>query len=548
MRICLDIETNGFEPDRIWCVGTEDLDTGETRLFLESDRLKFKEFMKDVEEVMGFNLLQFDLPILDLLWGISVPVDKVTDVLLLCQLEKPGRDGGNSLEAWGGRLRFPKMDMEKEDFYRGYTEDMGIYCMNDVKLTVKVYHHITTIMSGRFSKDSIRLEHKVKAITSQQEVNGFYLDEFKAMSLSAEFSEKLTSITDRMQEIFPPKEIQLKTKVKYEPFNPGSRKQIAERLMERGWKPKKHTDKGNVVVDETTLATIDMDEAKVLSEYLMLQKRAAQVKSWLEAIHPNTGRVHGRVLTLQTITGRMAHASPNMAQVPAVHSPYGEECRSCWAVPSDKKVLVGVDASSIELRMLCHYMKDADYTTQVVSGDIHSYNQKLAELPSRSQSKTFIYALLYGAGAAKIGSIIGKGAKEGQQIMDRFFLNLSSFQDLKTKVNRAAENNGWIAGLDNRTLHIRTVHASLNTLLQGGSAILMKRALVILDNLIKEQELDAIFVANVHDEWQLEVDKEQGDMVGKLGVEAIKQAGEYYKLRCPLDGEYKVGTSWAQTH
>tara|TARA_R100000995_G_scaffold60489_2_gene30699 strand:+ start:204 stop:1850 length:1647 start_codon:yes stop_codon:yes gene_type:complete len=548
MRICLDIETNGFEPDRIWCVGTEDLDTGETRLFLESDRLKFKEFMKDVEEVMGFNLLQFDLPILDLLWGISVPVDKVTDVLLLCQLEKPGRDGGNSLEAWGGRLRFPKMDMEKEDFYRGYTEDMGIYCMNDVKLTVKVYHHITTIMSGRFSKDSIRLEHKVKAITSKQEVNGFYLDEFKAMSLSAEFSEKLTDITERMQEIFPPKEIQLKTKVKYEPFNPGSRKQIAERLMERGWVPEKHTDKGNVVVDETTLATIDMDEAKVLSEYLMLQKRAAQVKSWLEAIHPNTGRVHGRVLTLQTITGRMAHASPNMAQVPAVYSPYGEECRSCWTVPSDKKVLVGIDASSIELRMLCHYMKDEDYTTQVVSGDIHTYNQKLAELPSRSQAKTFIYALLYGAGAAKIGSIIGKGAKEGQQIMDRFFSNLSSFQELKTKVNGVAEKNGWIAGLDNRTLHIRTVHASLNTLLQGGSAILMKRALVILDNLIKEQELDAIFVANVHDEWQLEVDKEQGDMVGKLGVEAIKQAGDYYNLRCPLDGEYKVGTSWAQTH
>ena len=193
-------------------------------------------------------------------------------------------------------------------------------------------------------------------------------------------------------------------------------------------------------------------------------------------------------------------------------------------------------------------MKDEDYTAQVVSGDIHTYNQKLAELPTRDQAKTFIYATLYGAGANKIGSIIGKGAKEGQQIMDRFFSNLSSFQELKTKVNGVAEKNGWIAGLDNRTLHIRTVHASLNTLLQGGSAILMKRALVIFDNLIKEQELDAIFVANVHDEWQLEVDKEQGDMVGKLGVEAIKQAGDYYNLRCPLDGEYKVGTSWAQTH
>ena len=546
-RICLDIETDGFDPSHIWCVGTEDVDTGETRLFLESDRLKFREFMRDVEEVLGFNVLQFDLPILDNLWGVRVPVDQVTDVLILCQLEQPGREGGNSLEAWGGRLRFPKMDMEKEDFYRGYTEDMGIYCMNDVRLTVKLYHHITSVMSGRFSKDSIRLEHQVKAITSRQEVNGFYLDEFKAMSLSADFSERLTDITEKMQEIFPPKEIQLKTKVKYEPFNPGSRKQIAERLMERGWVPEKHTEKGNVVVDETTLASIDMDEAKVLAEYLMLQKRAAQVKSWLEAIKPKTGRVHGRVLTLQTITGRMAHASPNMAQVPAVYSPYGAECRGCWTVPSDKKALVGIDASSIELRMLCHYMKDEDYTTQVVSGDIHTYNQQLAELPSRDQAKTFIYALLYGAGAAKIGSIIGKGAAEGQQIMDRFFLNLSSFQDLKTKVNKAAER-GWIAGLDKRTLHIRTVHASLNTLLQGGSAILMKRALVIFDKLIKEQGLNAIFVANVHDEWQLEVDKDHGDVVGKLGVDAIKRAGDYYKLRCPLDGEYKVGTSWAETH
>ncbi len=546
-RICLDIETDGFDPSHIWCVGTEDIDTGETRLFLESDRLKFREFMRDVKEVLGFNVLQFDLPILDNLWGVRVPVDQVTDILILCQLEKPGREGGNSLEAWGGRLRFPKMDMEKEDFYHGYTEDMGIYCMNDVKLTVKLYHHITSVMAGRFSKDSIRLEHQVKAITSRQEVNGFYLDEFKAMSLSADFSERLTEITEKMQEIFPPKEIQLKTKVKYEPFNPGSRKQIAERLMERGWVPDKHTEKGNVVVDETTLASIDMDEAKVLAEYLMLQKRAAQVKSWLGAINPKTGRVHGRVLTLQTITGRMAHASPNMAQVPAVYSPYGAECRGCWTVPSDKKVLVGIDASSIELRMLCHYMKDEDYTTQVVSGDIHTYNQQLAELPSRDQAKTFIYALLYGAGAAKIGSIIGKGAAEGQEIMDRFFLNLSSFQDLKTKVNKAAER-GWIAGLDKRTLHIRTVHASLNTLLQGGSAILMKRALVIFDELIKEQGLNAIFVANVHDEWQLEVDKDHGDVVGKLGVDAIKRAGDYYKLRCPLDGEYKVGTSWAETH
>ena len=132
--------------------------------------------------------------------------------------------------------------------------------------------------------------------------------------------------------------------------------------------------------------------------------------------------------------------------------------------------------------------------------------------------------------------------------MDMFFLRLKSFQKLKNKVTNSAEKNKWISGLDNRTLHIRSTHAALNTLLQGGSAILMKRALVILDQMIRDQKLPAIFVANVHDEWQLEVDKDHADVVGKLGVEAIKKAGDYYNLRCPLDGEYKVGATWAETH
>ena len=130
-------------------------------------------------------------------------------------------------------------------------------------------------------------------------------------------------------------------------FNVGSRKQIAERLMERGWEPKKKTDKGSVIVDEAVLNTIDMTEAKLIAEYLMLQKRIAQVNSWLEALDSSPDdRVHGQVLTLRTITGRMAHAQPNIAQIPAGYSPYGKECRTCWTVPK-VRVLVGIDASGI---------------------------------------------------------------------------------------------------------------------------------------------------------------------------------------------------------
>jgi DNA polymerase I-like protein with 3'-5' exonuclease and polymerase domains len=102
--------------------------------------------------------------------------------------------------------------------------------------------------------------------------------------------------------------------------------------MDIGWKPKKYTDKGNVIINEEVLATIDKPQAKKFLRFFLLQKRVAQIKSWIELFNDKTGRVHGRVMTLKTVTGRMAHNSPNMAQIPAVRSPYGKECRDCWTV------------------------------------------------------------------------------------------------------------------------------------------------------------------------------------------------------------------------
>ena len=152
---------------------------------------------------------------------------------------------------------------------------------------------------------------------------------------------------------FDPTRKDLKTKTKYIPFNIGSRQQIADRLMEIGWKPKKHTDKGNVIVNEEVLDGINLPEAKKISRYLLLQKRIAQIKSWIEACDDKDGRVHGKVLTLKTVTGRMAHHSPNMAQIPAVRSPYGKECRDCWTVENPyTHSIVGTDASGLELRCL----------------------------------------------------------------------------------------------------------------------------------------------------------------------------------------------------
>ena len=543
-QVILDIETNSLTPDTIWCVVCQEIDSFEFHVFTEPD--PFNSFMeeKNYDKIIGHNIVAFDAPILRRLWNAKLPHKKLFDTMILGQIANPIREQGHSLDAWGWALKCPK---GKHSDWSIYSKEMLKYCKLDVTLTQKVYLRLREELRG-FSLECIQLEHDVKRITTEQEQHGFYLNQLYTMDLVSKLDKRLIEIRTELQKTFPPKRIETKlitkTKVEMEEFNVGSRKQIAERLQEKGWKPKHTTDKGSIIVDERVLRTIDMPEAKLISEYLMLQKRIAQLNSWLEALdHSPDDRVHGQVLTLRTITGRMAHAKPNMAQVPASYSPYGSECRTCWTVP-EGRVLVGIDASGLELRMLAHYMNDKSYIKEVLEGDIHTVNQKNAGLQTRDQAKTFIYALLYGAGAKKIGAIIGRGSKEGKKLIENFLNKTPALGALRERVLNEA-GQGWVRGLDNRKLLIRSSHSALNTKLQGGGAIVMKKALVLFDNWLSD---DVKIVANIHDEWQVECDENDGDVVGKFGVTAIMKAGDHFKMNCPLTGEYKIGTNWMETH
>ena len=549
MRIVLDIETNSTH-DKIWCVVTRNIDTDEVFTFTKTGTIQ--SYLDRATEIVTHNGIFFDFPVLKKVWGITVKKSQVVDTLVLSRLYNPSLEDGHSLAAWGQRLGFAKGDFT--DFDCGLTDEMLEYCIQDTKVTAELYKHLTKEMENGFSKESITLEHQVAIIIAEQERNGFKLDMPKALCLLSEFKTKLDIIQVEMETIFPPVVISGRTHKTsgkplndiVTPFNPGSRQQIAERLQEKGWKPKKRTEKGSVIVDEEVLASLDYPEAKTLAEYMMLQKRIAQVDSWIKAVGTDS-RVHGRVITNGAVTGRMTHMSPNMAQVPNSGSPYGHECRDLWTVEKGYK-LVGIDASGLELRMLAHYMNDNEYTNEVVSGDIHTANQTAAGLQTRNQAKTFIYAFLYGAGSAKIGSIVGGSAKEGQKLIDSFLQNTPKLKRLREKVARLYAKEGWLQGLDGRKLLVRAEHSALNTLLQGAGAIVMKQAVVILHKKLRKSKIDFKMVANVHDEWQIEVTEQRAEEAGMFGKEAIKEAGIMLNMRCPLDGEYKVGNSWKETH
>jgi hypothetical protein len=486
-QIIFDIEADGLNPTRVWVVVAKELCSGETKVFMEDTLGDFAEYVKkEVKEVIGHNIIGYDIPVCNRLLGVDFSHCKITDTLVMSRLANPQQEGGHSLDNWGQRLGFPK---GTHSDWSCLSQDMVDYCVQDVMVNERMYKKLLSELES-FGDESVKLEHQVQTIIAQQIENGWLLDQEHCFLLLAELKEK-----------------------KYE-------------------------------LEE--LSTVkDIPEAMLIAEYLLVQKRIAQVQSWLDAVEDD-GRVHGYVNANGAVTGRMTHSSPNMAQVPAVYSPYGKECRQAWTVPKGYS-LVGCDASGLELRMLAHYMDDEAYTYEIINGDIHTANQVAAGLPTRDKAKTFIYAFLYGAGDAKIGSIVDGTKRDGAKLKAKFLKNTPSLGALRERVGNASAR-GYLLGLDGRKLYIRSEHAALNTLLQSAGAIIMKKALQILDEYATIWEIDYKFVGNIHDEIQAEVRNDQSESFGRLAVASIEAAGRYFELRCPLSGEFRLGHNWSETH
>jgi len=587
-KLIFDLEADGLDPTQIWVVCAHKLGSpNDPYVFKDADM--FQKYVDDVDEVIGHNIIGYDVPVLERLWGIDFSGKKITDTLVMSRLSEPSKLGGHGLKKWGEYLNFPKGDY---DDWTRLTPEMIAYCKQDVRVTEAVYKMLVTEDLKGFSDECIELEHQVATIIHKQQTNGWLINEKKANVLHAELCERKQGLVDKVLETFKPLPTFIKLNVlknpmlkdgrpskayakqmargahfndkrewgciEYPEFNLASRQQIVRYLEHFGWTPTKFTDKGNAIVDESVLKGItDIPECVLIAEYFLISKREAMLRNILGKVGTDT-RIHGYVNTNGAVTGRMTHSDPNMAQIPAakqddkgeliwgIEGGYGADFRNIFQA-KEGYVIVGCDASGLELRMLAHYMDDEGYTNEILHGDIHTANQVAAGLQSRNQAKTFIYAFLYGAGDAKVGSIVGGKSRDGKNLKTKFLNNTPSLRNLRERVGKAAKR-GYIKGLDSRKIWVRSEHAALNTLLQGAGAIVMKKALTILDERATMAGLDYNFVGNIHDEYQTEVLKEHADKFGALAVEAIVDAGVEYEMRCPLDGEYKVGLTWAETH
>ena len=570
MALVLDIETDSLDAKKIWVVITKDTKTDEVRTFREP--MGFSDHVRGYNTIVGHNLLSFDVPILNRLWNAHIKLSQVVDTMILSQLFSPNRKGGHSLKNLAQLAGCDKIDFSN---FSEYSEDMLEYCINDVEITHSVYKYLMSYDKYGFSQQSILLEHNIRYVINKQQDHGFLIDMQKATELLYEIKTKNEAIEKEIRGFFKPKvraikDIKVKRKkdgsiskvglnhiedlkylggnhttIRYEDFNLASPKQIVERMEEYGWSPTQFTPKGAPKVCEENLDTLSAsapESVKKLALWKSLETRWKTVESWIDA-SSDDGRVHGKVFTMGAVTGRMTHSNPNMANIVSSNKLYGKESRECFIAP-EGYMLVDVDASGLELRMLAHYMNNEDFTNEVVNGDPHTANMKAAGLSTRSEAKTFIYAFLYGAGAEKIGSIVGGTAKVGAQLKKTFLSNMPSLKKLQDSVSTKALSQGYVNGIDGRRIHIRSPHAGLNTLLQGAGAIVCKQWAIEIDKMVRRERLEAHLVCSVHDQYVYEVGEKCVDRFREVCNKGIEQSGEYLNVRCPLSCDIGVGKTW----
>jgi hypothetical protein len=604
MRLVFDIEANGLldEADRLWCWAAQDPDTGET--YSGTKPKELFNLLRKADTVIGHNIQDYDLQLLKKLHGFEFegtvrdtyimskvcwPDLKKRDFARRAAAEAMGMDpnkripgelvGRHKLEAWGWRLEVYKDDFhKKEDAWLTWDPAMLDYCIQDVELNVALFK---LIESKQLPELVWEIEHPF-AWHIEHSRKGFYFDKAKGEALERELDIRRSRIANELREAFPDRVEEMKTpqyyedpmgnryerkkdapskvrkelkdgppKVKYHPFNPSSNIQIEQRFNDKyGWRAGSRTATGDPEITERVLESVSFPEAALLLELRMLDDRLEKLSRGRHPYLGNLGssqRLRGWVDHMGTVTSRCTHGRPHLGQVPKHPKPYGREFRELFTVP-EARALVGWDASGLELRALAHWMNDEEYTRQILEGDIHTYNQKAAGLETRDQAKTFIYALLYGAGDSKIGSIVGGKSKAGKELKAKFFDSLPKLKKLSRRVTREFEEKGYVTTLDGRQVPVHSDHVALNCLLQSTGAIAMKKATNLFCDALPDVDPSAFMVAHVHDEIQTETDPDRAQLVGDLGVHSIRQAGEFFNLNCPLDGEAKIGKDWSETH
>lgn len=607
-RVIFDIETNGLldTVTKIWCIVTQDVDTKEIRFFSsksEDSRHTIQsgvKYLMDCDEIIGHYVLGFDVPCIKKFYPWFEP-KKVTDTLVLSRLLNPDRGfggkfksshAGHSVEAWAPKFNLTKVEVKNNDFSI-FDDNLEARCRSDVEIQLQIYLSLLKEAEKADYTFPSKLEHKVQEIIQEQEANGWLIDYTKCESLISQLTIMMEETDLTLLEHVPYrcipghtyKKIFLKdgglaspilkwldlslqhdvsgvfSAVEFKQIDLNSSKQVKEYLLELGWVPDAWNYKKNEYNKELrdsrgqkiptspritpeSLESIRDDFAGILlKKRFKIAHRVRMLKGILDNKRPD-GRVAQRCNTIGAVSHRMTHGVIANIPKPAEEVFFGKECRSIFIAP-EGRVLVDCDAAGCQARIFASWLEDDLVITELLEGDIHQYNQDKLGLATRQIAKNTLYAFLFGAGANKLSQV---SEIDGNLVLERFNL---AFPTMEAKLNKMKQElrEGCLKAIDGRLLYFRNEYSAFNLYIQSAEAIVMKTALCFAYKQIKEQNLDAFPVGNMHDEMIFECkDDLTSGYVSTILETSIEAAGRLFKLRCPLAGTAKVGKSWDVTH
>lgn len=633
-KVIVDIETDGLDPTVIWCIVTSELDSGEVNTWVGDELELFKLYAETVDLWVAHNGISFDIPVINRLLGLSIPIHSVLDTFVISRLINYSRFNTHGLEELGAHLRFLKGEFND---WSKFSQEMLDYCIQDVRVTQKVYDMYRKQVQNPDWADSIECEHDIAIICQDMHNNGFCFDKRMAIDVLIDVRARMDRLEKKFQEVWPPElkecnriqyrikkdgslfssveramSVYPKTEIvgnelvcyDYSQFNPGSSKDRVEKLWEAGWEPfeksdthykftlkagvgepwgstkslseyeytakKEYFDHYGWKVNEANLQTLPEgapEGASALAEWLTLNGRKTALEERLRCLSDD-GRIHTKFWHIGAWTQRMSHSNPNLANISSpfhgepkgpvqqVKADYDAQMREMFYV--DEGYLVGVDAESIQLRILAHYLKNDEYVHAIVSGrkedetDIHNLNRRALGLNhlTRDHAKTFIYAWLLGAAAAKVSRILGCNLAAAKAAVSNFIERTHGLGELRSGQIKQDARRGWFEGLDGRKVLNDSEYLMLAGYLQNGEAVVMKHSNILWRQWADEEHIVYKQVNFVHDEWQTQVygSLDMAERLKELQCKSFEVIGERLELYCPLAGAGSIGKNWLETH
>lgn len=527
----------------------------------------FTTLWNDPQIEWVFHNAKFDLHILKRSFGINLKA-RISDSLIAAWMLSPGDLGLGLDEQVRRHLHHEMIPIEnligrgknQITFNRVPVSDAYTYGAEDAVYTLRLWNTLLPKLKERdYEKFFLELEMPCLKVLFEMEEKGVSIDSEELKKQSAEIELRIIELEKEIYGMAEGVE-----------FNIGSPKQLAEVLFDHLELPViKKTQTGrstdSVVLEELSVVAPHPIVFAIM-EYREIKKLQSTYLSVLpELVNPETKRIHTSFIQWGTATGRLSSREPNLQNIP-IRTEAGKKIRAAFVPQKKDDLILSVDYSQIELRMLAHLSGDEKLIAAYNHGaDIHTqtaaaiFNVPLSEVTQdhRRDAKIVNFGVLYGMTAFRLARDLKISRTRAKEFIDDYFSLYQGVQQFIDKTVAFAHENGYVETLTGRRRYIPGIDShdrtecqmaermAVNTPVQGSAADLIKMAMIRIANRIEKEKLPLKMILQVHDELVFECPKSEVESLSLMVKEEMESA---MSLSVPLIASVGYGSNWLRAH